>query len=203
MKEFKHPEFPVAAGRTVTERIGIEQLKQKFIDAVKAHPNFQDMGRDVFHYAPWFIKSLTPQIEKDLAKVKFDTENVSMGNDIQAPFQVLPNGLAILTVQAGGDWEVPVFFIIYWDGLELRAYIPKNGNFWNRTSGVAYGNDDISSGDAESADSIDCRKWYGMPYQNDEMIHEPGITCVQDAISDLGLMLADVQKRIQVSDAAK
>ncbi|MDB5036981.1 MAG: hypothetical protein JWQ35_509 [Bacteriovoracaceae bacterium] len=45
---------------------------------------------------------------------------------------------------AGGDWENPVFFIIYWDGKALRGYIPTKGNLWNTDTKQAYGNDEES-----------------------------------------------------------
>lgn len=43
---------------------------------------------------------------------------------------------------AGGDWELPVFFIVYYDDKEkLRAYVPKEGNVYNKENMIAYGND--------------------------------------------------------------
>lgn len=54
----------------------------------------------------------------------------------------LDSGLVFWGMQAGGDWEFPVFFIIYWNGKRLRAYIPTQGNPWNTTTRRAYGNDD-------------------------------------------------------------
>src|SRR3989344_2463608 len=47
---------------------------------------------------------------------------------------------------AGGDWEYPVFFIVFLDanGQTLRSYIPKGGNVWNYNTNDAFGNDDES-----------------------------------------------------------
>ena len=88
---------------------------------------------------------LTPQIEKDLKKCHFDCENVEIGPGSIGPkglmgYTTLDNGLSFLGICAGGDWEVPVFFIIYWDGEKLRGYIPIEGNPWNTTTRQAYGN---------------------------------------------------------------
>jgi len=49
---------------------------------------------------------------------------------------------------AGGDWEYPVFFVVYLDedGQTLRAYVPKEGNVWNHKTNSAFGNNDASDG---------------------------------------------------------
>lgn len=47
-----------------------------------------------------------------------------------------------LGVIAGGDWEVPVFFIIYEHDNELEALIPQNGNTYNTETLEAYGNNE-------------------------------------------------------------
>jgi hypothetical protein len=89
---------------------------------------------------------LPAKVNDDLKKVNFDFENWEdsppgycdcagiMG------FCTAPNGLPFLGVTAGGDWEYPLFFIIYWDGKKLRGYIPTDGNMWNTDSKEAYGN---------------------------------------------------------------
>lgn len=96
---------------------------------------------------------LVSNLKKDL-KVEFDCENSEYENDRHDKnsllgIQELPNGLTFCGCYAGGDWEGPVFFIIYWDG-KVRAYIPTDGNPWNRTSKQAYGNDE----DGDLADAI-------------------------------------------------
>lgn len=55
-------------------------------------------------------------------------------------FNRLDNGFCFLGCHAAGDWEVPVFFIIYWDGNEFRGYIPENGNVYNKDVNSAFGN---------------------------------------------------------------
>jgi hypothetical protein len=94
------------------------------------------------------IKRLTPKIEDDLKKVEFDDENYEFRDDSPGyPYSGLLSyqrigDLTFLGCQAGGDWEYPVFFIIYYDGKQLRAYIPSKGNCWNRKTKSAYGNND-------------------------------------------------------------
>lgn len=53
----------------------------------------------------------------------------------------MDNGFTFLGVTAGGDWEEPVFFIIYFDGKGLRGYIPENGNTYNKITKTAFGSE--------------------------------------------------------------
>lgn len=92
-------------------------------------------------------RNLTPIVETDLDKVVFDCENITSDNYTFGPtsligYHTLSNGMSYYGVAAGGDWETPVFFIIYWDGKNLRGYIPEDGNLWNTDTKQAYGNDD-------------------------------------------------------------
>jgi hypothetical protein len=80
-------------------------------------------------------------------KVGFDCENFDMTSSHGSCNPLLGcrsycSGLVACGVQSGGDWECAVFFVIYWDGKKLRAYIPTDGNPWNTDTREAYGNDD-------------------------------------------------------------
>ena len=106
------------------ESISIEDLKQK-IDKVEY---------------------IYEAVQGDL-KVNFDFENLSTSSKDFGPeslmgYHTTENGLTYCGMCAGGDWEMPVFFLVYWDGKKLRAYIPKEGNPWNSITKEAYGNDD-------------------------------------------------------------
>lgn len=129
---------------------------------------------------PW--RYLTPKVEADLSKCDFDVENVNCkkgydGAEEIAGFHTLPNGLTYLGVSAGGDWEVPVFFIMYFDGKDLRAYIPKDGNPWNTNSHQAYGNDD------DEGDNSNAKKRFGVD------------DC-QDAHLDPAAVIRDIEGRL-------
>lgn len=96
-----------------------------------------------------FISCLPEKIQKDLSKVEFDMENIEwvpgeayVGADDLVGIRTLPNGLTYMGVTAGGDWEMPIFFILYFDGKEIRGYIPKEGNTWNFKTKSAFGNSD-------------------------------------------------------------
>lgn len=121
-------------------------------------------------YAPITVKELKVRVEtacaggglgdlitnaglgKDI-KVSFDLENVSWGgpNDFGPDglmgYRTLPGGPTILGLAAGGDWEHPVYFCVYWDGKRLRAYVPTGGNPWNRKTRAARGGEDYEDPD--------------------------------------------------------
>jgi hypothetical protein len=54
------------------------------------------------------------------------------------------NALSYIGCCAGGDWQIPVFFIIYLDrnGRDWRGYVPQHGNIWNYDTKEAIGNDE-------------------------------------------------------------
>lgn len=92
------------------------------------------------------------KIRKDLSKVDFSPENISFNSneffssltDInEYKIITLENGLTFCLCCAGGDWETPVYFIIYIDNENyLRAYIPSHGNTYDLKTKEAYRSDD-------------------------------------------------------------
>ena len=93
-----------------------------------------------------FPYNLPESVFKDF-KITFNFENCAYEeNDgfLNYPcgFETLENGLPVLFVNAGGDWECPVCFCIYWDEKKLRAYIPTDGNIFNKKEKCAYGSED-------------------------------------------------------------
>lgn len=132
------------------------------------------------------IYKMKDVLAKDI-KVSFDNENWEMTQDSFGPeglmgYHTLPNGLTFLGVAAGGDWEHPVFFCVYWDGKKLRAYVPTEGNPWNTTTKEAYGNNED--------DYLDARKrWPDGGYQKGDDITE-------FVEFDPAAIIVDMQKRL-------
>lgn len=116
-----------------------------------------------------FIYYLVEKLKSDL-KVKFDTENSSWGMDFGPTsiegYQRLSNGLEYFGISAGGDWECPVFFIVYTDGKKLRAYIPTYGNTFNADLNTAFGSETES--DKFDACVAKYRKKYPNLYDPDD-----------------------------------
>lgn len=82
--------------------------------------------------------------------VMFDAENIDAGTGEFGyeicGIRILKNGLPILGVTAGGDWELPLFFCIYWDGKKFRLYVPRYGNTFNIVAKAAFGSDENGAG---------------------------------------------------------
>jgi hypothetical protein len=87
-------------------------------------------------------------VERDVVKVDFSTENLNGSEEfgvwagLLGPMQ--RGNLSWYGFMVGGDWEQPLYLIIYLDqdGKTLRGYIPNDGNPWNKKTKRAYGNDE-------------------------------------------------------------
>jgi len=97
-------------------------------------------------------------------KVTSDWENFECGKDYNTEelkegkvqgfsnypcgLRMLSNGMPVLFINAGGDWEYPICFIIYWDGEKLRGYTPTKGNVFDRKEKEAFGNIEYDNDEA-------------------------------------------------------
>jgi len=131
-------------------RFYTEISKNDFLTVVE-----EVMGNEEFPY------ELPARLEKDLKKVNFDWENFTpFGDDrnftnYPVGYRELAPGFHVYFVNAGGDWEYPICFCFYWGDGELRAYIPKEGNAWNKEEKCAYGSEDDADYDKEHDDEVD------------------------------------------------
>ena len=121
-----------------------EISKEDFLSKVK-----EVMEHEEYPY------ELPSNIIKDIRKVQFDFENVTDFKetngfaDYSVGYKELKPGFHTFFVNAGGDWEFPVCFIIYWGNNQLRGYVPKDGNVWNKKEKCAYDDDDDENHDGE------------------------------------------------------
>jgi hypothetical protein len=105
-----------------------------------------------------------PLFFEDIGKVQFDFENFSRTNfpcdkftdSLSEGFYHI-DGLTFLLYMAGGDWEIPVFFIAYLDpNNKVRGYIPKDGNTWNlKTKQASTAEDEIEGRELDKTLFID------------------------------------------------
>lgn len=123
----------------------------------------------------------------DWSEIDFDIENTQLIDD--APFRLLENGVPIVLLQAGGDWEFPVICAIYHDGSTFRGYVPADGNIFNTATKTAYGND-------EAADRGNIQKLYGKAHP--KLLAEENPHSVLDDYVDFDFdkVIADVEGRI-------
>lgn len=141
-------------GRYAKAGVTEEDLKQKIEDA------------GGMYEVVWQNK-----VRDDLKKIEFDCENVTDEGDedeggfgmpgFQHGYDVLPNGIPVCWVGAGGDWEDPLAFCVYiGDKGELRAYIPKDGNAYNFKLKSAIGN--------WYPEDDDDKGWEAVPSEDDD-----------------------------------
>jgi len=94
--------------------------------------------------------------------IEFDTENISSRDDYINIAKGEGNirdilgfheekGFCYLGINAGGDWENPIFFILYYDGEKIDFYIPKAGNTFNPDTNSAFGNNEEPVEDDEGS----------------------------------------------------
>lgn len=125
--------------------ISPEELWRLFVEKAKARSESDDFRE----FSRYDLQDID-KIGDDLKKVEFDFENCEFEHfrefdhwEGMLGYRLL-YPLSYIGVMAGGDWEIPIYFIIYLDqdGKTLRAYIPKDGNVWNHDTKRAFGNDD-------------------------------------------------------------
>jgi hypothetical protein len=136
-------------------RISKEDFEKKLVAAAANECTSDTVETlDALYEHEDFYDSAFRNIVTDDMKVEFDCENMmykpeDVGDDNMkgmVGLQRLPNGMDFFGVCAGGDWEAPVFFILYWDGKKIRGYIPTEGNTFNKKTKQAYGNGEDDAG---------------------------------------------------------
>ncbi len=121
--------------------------KEDFLDKVKElmSQEYDIDDNDDFAQSR-YPYSLRGNIVKDLHKVEFDFENYSVFEDIDQEsllgYHEISPGFHTFFAWAGGDWEYPVSFIFYFYNNEIRAYIPRDGNIWDKICKCAFNNEE-------------------------------------------------------------
>ena len=118
-----------------------ETTINQFQDLIQAHIDAHDGD---------LLEGIGKKALKDISKVDFDFENFEyqpFGGwsrmNAYLGYKTIDDGFNYLSCYAGGDWEHPVCFILYWDGKQIRGYVPTEGNCWNYKTKKAFGNDEL------------------------------------------------------------
>lgn len=146
---------------------------------------------------------LFSKVWKDWSKIKFSAENMTLKpkefivtGDHIVGLHTLPSGLTYLGVLMGGDWEEPLFGIIYHDGQTFRGYIPNDGNIFNKDTKTAFGNDEDKDFECFVSHYNYLPEFLGKTDQEIQTHIE------QDGLPNIPLgtekILDDIQKRITV-----
>ena len=194
-------------------KISKKELEDKIIQIIKNHEDYDDELSDeaILEYneeydcnpidrCGYIIRNLSEAVDKDLSKVDFDLENFTCDskeykNRYYCGFITLDNGFSYLGCEVGGDWEHPIYFIVYWDGEKLRGYIPKLGNIWNQKIKSAFGNSN-----EDSVSFISQYKKFPLGFDQsiiDRIKHnENDYSDFIDLIHDNELIMQDIKARI-------
>lgn len=145
-------------------------------------------------------------ISKDI-KFNVDAENILTpedGDDDYLGMHTLSNGLTYYAIEMGGDWEIPVFIIIYWDGKKLRAYIPSYGNLVNLDCKCAFGSEDNEVDDEKAEKLLKKYKKLGIEPEDPDDIDWSELYCQMygetrdGAEFNYEAMIEDIKARIVV-----
>lgn len=123
-------------------------------------------------------------------KYKFDSENVDNRGDIK----MSSKGFPYIEVHAGGDWECPVCFFVYFDGNKFRGYVPLKGNAICRDNNSAFGNDYYKE---DSVEVKFLKKEFGVKTK-EELPVEP-----TDINYNIDACLEDFLSRVEVKGSYK
>jgi hypothetical protein len=118
---------------------GIKDFVQKF-EVSNLYDDERWTADDINDVEYYILNSICRRCENRFI-VDFDFENITMTNIDMGGlygFQTLPNGMEILGLFIGGDWEIPVNVILYLKNGKLYNYIPVNGNIFDRIDYKAF-----------------------------------------------------------------
>lgn len=153
-------------------------------------------GPGIFHELAYGNKkhekdSMLSQLYKDIwcGKYKFDTENVENRGGIK----MSKKGFPYVEMYAGGDWECPVCFFIYFDGSKFRGYVPLKGNAICR-----YNNSAFTGDNEEDSDEVKfLKKEFGVNSYGELPVNTNDVDYNVDAC------LEDFLSRVEVSGTYK
>lgn len=131
-------------------------------DFIRADYGNQDLTWRAFHT---LVSSLPAcKMIKDISKVEVDGENSELIEFKTEPF---PHYFAMM----GGDWQWPVHMAIYWDGNDVRAYVPEKGHNYNTINKSAFGEDFNSDLKYMEKNNVEWEEGDEVPVDYEE-IHE-------------------------------
>jgi hypothetical protein len=134
----------------------------------------QTIVKVLFHQDKALQKDLGIQVDFENLEVEEDLMDGIQGESLVG-FHTLNNNFTFLGIEAGGDWECPVFIILYYDGNRIKAYVPSYGNCFNLDFKSALGSEiNVREYDNIDTDIIEekCEKEYtelGIDFGKDNM----------------------------------
>ena len=155
-----------------------------------------------------------PKVEKDISKYDFDLENLDYIDT-----RTTSTGLDFIIFEAGGDWEFPLYFFVYYDGKDMRGYVPTRGNCVNILNKAAFGNGEDIEYKGMNGDLAYVKKFKSYlnienDFEDDEDEDEDGydeddIDVINDMIDefseleDLDMCIEEFENRVEVDASIK
>lgn len=189
-------------------KITAEELAQKMeTAAIKAGETRLETAPNPSSRMQCIISTLHESVLTNDNKLEVSCENIDIyeQEDNLLGFHTLSNGFTFFGYTAGGDWGVPVFMIVYWDGKKLRGYTPTGGNLINTDWNCALGDESVW-GDEERAQKVrEKYKKAGMSVNDDlwafmesagELYCSKYNTCMDDVKHNWTVIRQDIEARI-------
>lgn len=212
---FINDDVKLKQGGRNSVKISQDELWEKIV--ARAKKIGEDIDEDIENdgpdgeYAYEFIRELIycdETIHKDI-KYMVDPENIITSCDADdedeyVGLHTLSNGFTFYGIIMGGDWEIPVFIIIYWDGKRLRAYIPSYGNIINLDCHCAFGSEDNEVDDDKAEKLLKKYKKMGIEPDDPDDIDWAELYCKMYETSpdscefNYDAMIKDITNRIVV-----
>lgn len=117
--------------------------KTEFYELVKDHvPDHLLEGQEIFQQdsLETFVEEAAYCVFASIEKpnITFDLENLDCSNDWSHVKTGWDEEHGWLAFMSGGDWEIPVFGILYFDGVKLKCYVPEKGNCYDPVKMTAW-----------------------------------------------------------------
>lgn len=171
MQRYLNDDVTVIRDSITIPRISIEELAHLLVEAVKSecgHEEYAEMLEEFAEYNPDFSASNPMHTygwavgriingwgrfhreERIMAEVdheNYEFEWRRIPESVKYLDLHIIDGIAFCGILTGGDWEYPLFEILYWDGERIRPYIPTRGNAMNPHVPCAFGSEGDEFGD--------------------------------------------------------
>lgn len=118
---------------------------KRFTDKISPNELFSRFKKDEVYIN---FRKLIPKEDFD---IKFDLENLDYHSPIydEITGAIELEDRVFIGFQSGGDWEYPVYLILYLQDNKWRVYIPKEGNLINKDTMRAFGSGEEESGNTD------------------------------------------------------
>ena len=170
MKRFLNDDIKVHRAPITIPRITTEQLMEFLVQEVKRDcysGDYEEMvedciddgepaiPRNLYHHAVSLLLNCSNLFREEERHTYADVDHENWETktwwDCPEAAQYLDvqtiDGITFCGVITGGDWEWPLYEILYWDGERIRPYVPIRGNLINPYSLCAFGSEGDRFGD--------------------------------------------------------